>query len=103
MFLSLPLILLAIDVHLTDDLLAVCGGRESRTTASLWHLRCNARHCGESWCQTFTLTLALLLCHFHSHDVTFKEEKLKFAGPRDFEGGNTRKAFVDSMLKAEQV
>jgi len=24
-------------------------------------------------------------------------------GPRDFEGGNTRRAFVDSMLKAEQV
>ena len=30
-------------------------------------------------------------------------KKLNFAGPRDFEGGNTRRAFVDSMLKAEQV
>ena len=45
----------------------------------------------------------------------FQPEKLDFAycdcdcvqlhaGPRDFvEGGHTRKAFVDSMLKAEQV
>ena len=30
-------------------------------------------------------------------------KKFTFAGPRDFEGGNTRRAFVDSMLKAEQV
>ena len=26
-----------------------------------------------------------------------------FPGPREFEGGPTRRAFVDSMLKAEQV
>ena len=54
------------------------------------------------------IKLSLSLFNFYSATFTFmmslsNSKTFKFAGPRDFEGGNTRKAFVDSMLKAEQV
>merc|ERR1719454_876081 len=39
----------------------------------------------------------------HSGTFVAMPATVESPGPRDFEGGNTRRAFVDSMLKAEQV